>query len=255
MIDSEKLVKNCLSYMKSHPKAIEILKKANGKKDYKTISRELNLNEKTVSPILSEAKKLGLAIKEKNFYKKRTGILKYMPKQKGKIRIQNKGKLIKIFKKNMMKKNIPNIKCSIKIDKNKAEKMVSAYGWLYLTENTFRNLIRKVFSQEKDWWKNKVDASIQKEIKRNISKDKYYSPKKMDQLDYTHLGQLMGIIISKNDWKNFLPFLKEKQKETFKVLFSRIIPFRNAIGHCIPLKNEDYKSIEVKFKDILEMLN
>ena len=64
----------------------------------------------------------------------------------------------------------------------------------------------------------------------------------------------MEIIISKNNWNLFLPYLEEKDKNNFKVLFSRVIPFRNAIGHCIPLKNDDHKSVEFKFKEIMQMV-
>lgn len=256
MIDSKKIKENCESYVSLHERAKEVLKLANGKDNYASISKNTNLHSTKVSSLLTNAHQLGLADKIKpGVYKKRKGIMGYMPKTKArKENIQNKEKELERFGKSVNRKKVPYVRTSIKLDSQKSKKMMDAYGWLYLTENTFRELIRKVFSNAGNWWKVKVPASIQTSVKDAISKDKYYSPQRNDKLDYTHLGQLMEIIISKNNWNLFSPHLKESEKNNFKVLFSRVIPFRNAIGHCIPLGNEDYKSVEVKFKEILQMV-
>lgn len=254
MLDSEKIERNCKAYKNSHGKSLEVLRKADGKKDYHQIASELNLHPTIISSLLKKAEKLGLANKQKGFYKKVSGIMGYMPKTRRKKEKRDKKKEIKKFEKKVSQKKVYSNIPSIRLDINKAEKMMDAYAWLYLTENTLRDLIRKVFIGEKNWWKNRVNPSIQREARETILKDKYYSPKRTDELDYTHLGQLMEIVISKQNWKFFEPLLNEKDKNSFKVLFSRALPFRNAIGHCIPLQDEDYKTLEFKFKEILGMI-
>lgn len=68
------------------------------------------------------------------------------------------------------------------------------------------------------------------------------------------MGQLKEIIASKNNWGMFLPFLNEKDKNSFKATIDKAIPSRNSIAHCTPLTNEDFKFVEVRFKDILKMI-
>ncbi len=61
------IIKNILD---SHFKAKEILKKVNGKRDYKEIAQLVNAHHTTCSTILSAAKTHGLLVKDGRFYKK-----------------------------------------------------------------------------------------------------------------------------------------------------------------------------------------
>ena len=44
-INSELLIKNCEVYASSYKKAIDVLRKANGKEDYKFIAEELEIRK------------------------------------------------------------------------------------------------------------------------------------------------------------------------------------------------------------------
>src|SRR3989338_6362415 len=79
-LDIETLKKNCLHYANLHSKAIDVLKKSNGKDDYKKIAQDSNLHQTKVSGLLKQAEKSGLATKKGKLYKKASGILQYMPK-------------------------------------------------------------------------------------------------------------------------------------------------------------------------------
>lgn len=255
VIDAELIKSNCFTYSKLHPKAIQTLKLANGKLDYKQIASILKIHEKTVSPLLKEAYKLGLATKDSKFYKKVPGVLKYMPKI---TKQKSLKKLVEQVKKARKKKfKFPKTKNQeeFRINfKNKIEKMAKSYMWLYMTENSLRELIRKVLDNDKDWWVAKVNSAIRSDVEKQMEIYPYHAASRQDELEYTHLGQLKEIIIAKNNWQNFQPYLAETNKNNFMVIVDRAIPSRNCIGHCIPLNSEDSKVVEVRFQDILKMI-
>ena len=256
VFDSESFNQNCKNFAEFHYKARDILSTTDGKKSYKHIAKEHSVNGTTVSSILKYAEKLGLAKKIKaGIYKKLPGVMKHIPKTKNK----NDGKttVSQIINKVSSKKR-KNKEGNVKYKagfKTKIDKMSKAYEQLFATENTLRELIRKVLSNEKDWWKNKIPKGVKDSIEDTMSKLPYDSPKRIDNLEYTHLGQLAEIMISKKNWKEFEPFLKKKiTKQTFQETVNRAIPVRNAIGHCIPLSGDDFRLCDMRFIDILKML-
>lgn len=132
--------------------------------------------------------------------------------------------------------------------------MANAYIWVYITENLLRDLIRNVFSSEKDWWNKQVNGAIKKEVRDAIAKYPYDGAKRKDELEYTHLGQLKEIITSKMNWNLFLSHLNETDKNSFNATVEKAIPYRNSIAHCTRLTSEDFKFVELRFKDILKMI-
>jgi DNA-binding Lrp family transcriptional regulator len=256
IVDSELIKKNCLYYCGLHSKSVDVLRKANGKTDYRQIAKILGLHKTKVSGLLKDAQKLGLAEKTGKFYKKKPGILKFMPTSKSKKLKEEKisDVIAKISKKKLQ---LPASKHEETFGVNfrdRAEKMAKAYLWLYLTENTLRELIRKVFKNEQDWWKNRVNKGIKDSVKEAKDGYPYHAAERKDELEYTHLGQLKEIIASKNNWDMFIPLLNEKDKNSFKATIDKAIPSRNSIAHCTPLTNEDFKFVEVRFRDILNMI-
>ena len=132
--------------------------------------------------------------------------------------------------------------------------MATAYLWLYVTENALRTLIRQVFCSEDNWWEVRVNPTIKKDVAVTKSKDPYDGAVRKDELEYTHLGQIKEIIIASNNWTLFVPFLREKDKRSFQVMVDKAIPYRNAIAHCTPLTDVDLRIVNLRFKDILDML-
>ena len=255
-IDVELLKKNCLYYSKLHSKAVDVLRRANGRNDYKRIAKELNLHETTVSGLLKSAEKLGLATKEGKLYKKRSGILQYTPKPNLKnVKSENISKVISNVSKKKIKFLDSRYESAFGISfRKKAEKMAKAYMWLYITENTLRELIRKVFEKEQDWWNKRVNEGIKKDVKEAMEKYPYHGTKRRDELEYTHLGQLKEIVTAKSNWNMFLPFLRETNKNSFQATIDKAISSRNSIAHCTSLTSEDFRFVEVRFKDILKMI-
>jgi len=260
MQDAELLKKNCIEYFGTHNKSVEVLRHANGKMHYTEIAKKIGLHKTKVSGLLKKAAKFGLAKKIKaGVYKKIPGVLSYIPKQ-GKTKNNSTGTVQNIIKKvNKIPKvkndspfisglSIPN-----KIETN-LNKMANAYRSLYAVENTLRVLIRKVFDQKTDWWKNNTPNGVQIQVQKAILETPYDAVQRNDELEYTHLGQLKEIITLKKNWGIFLPYLNEKIKNSFIATIDKAIPSRNAIAHSIPLKAKDLKIVDVRFEDILKMI-
>ena len=254
IVDSELIKKNCLYYCGLHSKSVDVLRKANGKTDYRQIAKMLGLHETKVSSLLKDAQKLGLAEKTGKFYKKKPGILKFMPTPKPKK--SKVEKLSDVVEKTGEKKlQLRNSKYgeTFGIDfREKSVEMAKGYMWLYLTENTLRELIRLVFKDEQNWWEKRVNKGIKNSVKEIMEGYSYHGAKRKDELEYTHLGQLKEIIT--NNWDMFLPFLNEKNKDRFQFNIDKAIPSRDSIAHCTPLTSEDFKIVDVRFKDILKMI-
>lgn len=133
-------------------------------------------------------------------------------------------------------------------------KIAQAYLLLYITENALRDLIRTAFKNEQNWWNNRVNSDLLKIVAEAKMNYPYHGAERKDDLEYTHLGQLKEIIIAKKNWPLFDTLLKEKDKETFRVVVNRAIPSRNSIAHCTALTPKDLKVVDVRFNDILKMI-
>lgn len=259
MIEGVKILKeNCVEYAKAK-KSGNILRKANGKNHYTKIAKDVGLHPTRTSSLLKKAEKLGLVKKIKpGIYKRIPGVLEYMPENnnfKG-----NSIKTLKDFSKKVVKKAVisrlkKQFPDSLVIQPriiSRFDKMTMAYGTLYIVENSLRELVRKTLGAENNWWKKYVPVGVRNEVQNSIDKMPYHVTPRNDELEYTHLGQLKEII--SNNWSIFLPYLKERDKNNFSATVVKAIPSRNAIGHCIPLKLEDLKIVDVRFQDILKMI-
>ena len=264
VVDNSAFKQGCEDFSKFHYKAREVLGKADGKKSYINISEEVKINKTTTNAILKEAERLELATKIKpGVYKKKSGIMKHVPVLKKSTPSKNKttiAQLInKISKKKIKEKKHPSEEegYSASFEK-KSNKMVDAYRQLYSTENILRELIRKVVinEQNKDkWWRQRIPKGVRDAVGDTIIKLPYDDAERVDNLEYTHLGQLAEIIVNGQNWNDFVPFLKQRlSKQTFQETINRAIPARNAIGHCIPLKGDDLRLSDMRFVDILKML-
>jgi len=209
-IDVEIIKKNCLHYTNLHSKSIDVLRKANGRDDYKKIAKILKLHPTKVSGLLKQAEKLGLATKEGKLYKKASGILQYMPKSNTKtVKIKNVSDIISKTGKRKIKFSDSNHSTYFSVNfQDNSEKMAKAYLWLYVTENTLRELIRKVFENEQDWWNKRVNDGIKKDVKDAKDKYPYHGAQRKDELEYTHLGQLKEIIMTKKKLELILAISK-----------------------------------------------
>ncbi|MCK4520953.1 MAG: hypothetical protein KAU20_00130 [Nanoarchaeota archaeon] len=247
---------NGKEFIADYPEGKNILRATDGKKNYEQIAKELELSKTYVSTVLNAAKKCHLANRiTPGIFKKKSGVMSHIPE--GKNKEKSVSSINKIIKRAKRKPKITRL--NDKPFSNRPliniEKMTLGYQNLFIVENTLRELIRKVFGKDvSNWWEEKVNDGIIKDVKEAIEKYPYHGYKREDELEYTHLGQLKEIITAKRNWNVFLPYLDEKDKASFSATIDKAIPSRNSIGHCIPLKNEDLKYVEMRFQDILRMI-
>lgn len=255
VLDSEQLKKNAQTLLEKFPNAKIILKKADGKKNYQQLAKELEINKKIVSPALSLAKELGFGEKIKpGIYKKITPLMKLIPNKKEKIKeVKSVDSIIKKFLRKNPKVSIPKKSITFNYE-NKVDKMVLAYKLLFITENILRDLIRRALGHISNWWEDRVPKDIKDKVEEAILNSKYDDATRKDNLEYTHIGQLKEIITWKKNWDDLKPFLKSADKSNFEHELKKVISSRNAIGHCIPLVGDDYKDAEIRFKNILKLL-
>src|SRR3989338_947243 len=257
VISAEAIRKNCEDYFNSDSKAIEVLRAANGNRSYKEIAKIVKLHPTKTSSLLKKSLRFGLSNKNgQGLYHKKPGILGFMPKNSRKDRTTNPCDIEKKFegisKKALKASSISNSLLA-KYQAQHTDKMAEAYVWLYTTENALRELVRKVLGQSNSWWSSSVNSDIKKKVAEAMRDYPYDGATRQDELEYTHIGQLNEIIIAKNNWPKFQPYLKEANKHNFELKVKNAIPSRNSIGHCIPLKTDDRNDVVVRFKDILKM--
>lgn len=253
MEDFDKFKNNCVSYGQNSNYR-DILSSANGKTHYSEIAKKVGVHATTVSSALMLAAKLGLANKDKKgFYKKTAGVMQYIPKEAKK---EKKGVVVSEVPKRISKRNkklaAPSGSHVHPRILNSASKMTEAYHYLYYTENTLRELIRKVMVSTPNWWQSKVPPDVKTNVLNETARVPYHAAARHDELEYTHLGELAKIIMK--NWNMFAPFLHEKDKNKFNAIVGYAIPHRNAVGHCIPLKSEHSKTVGIRFRDILNMI-
>jgi len=112
-----------------------------------------------------------------------------------------------------------------------------AYPFLYLFENSMRELIRRILSKEfgDSWW-SKVPPTIQTKAKENQErelKDKWHSARGAEPIQYVDLVDLATIVVSRSLWKHFASLFPRKEFVTSLVhdfnVSRRIVAHMNAL--------------------------
>lgn len=245
MIDAEKIQANFQKFVDTHGKALEVLRKANGKKHYKEIAKELNMNETIVSSILKKAEKLGLAKKEGNrLYKKISGMMGFKPKTP-KSHTASKPR-DKSFKKTIRS-------CQDPVEKD-AWKNAEIYPYAFVLENSLRNLILTKFSAEVDWWSKKVSKEVQEYATRiqNAEKKHDWLHKRGNQpIYYIGLNELFKII-SKNYSTHFKDVFTDQGN--LRTWINECVPIRNLLAHNVPVKKDERDNLRIRSKYVCRLI-
>ena len=142
---------------------------------------------------------------------------------------------------------------------NEAYKMAEkAYLILYFFENSLRNFINKVMTNEfgSNWWDTKMTTKklkrIAEEVERREVKDKnlyWHSKRKGHELNYSDFDHLKNIIDTYSS--NFKKYFIGRHKETYWIT-SKIFesfPSRNVTAHNNPLTDKDIKRLEANYSE------
>jgi len=164
-----------------------------------------------------------------------------------KTKIKEKNRIIKL-------KNITIVSRDPYLTKtiiSESKSMSEYYSMLYILENALRNVIRGVYKNEIDYWKQKVPGDIKTRVEEIISKEKYFEEGRMDKLEYSHLDFLKQIIVC--NWKDFSSHIKEIDKSKFIYEIEKFLPCRHAVAHTTFLKGLDAQRCQYRVEEILMM--
>jgi DNA-binding Lrp family transcriptional regulator len=243
MIDSDKLQKNYKTFLDSHPQALNVLRKANGKRTYKEIAKELGMPATKVSSLLSQAKKYEFVKKEKGLYKKVPGILGFAPKRK--ISVPEITSPKKSFKQKTKK-----AKSVLERD---AWKNAEIYPSIYILENKLRELILRQLGANETWWKKPAVTQkildYAKKIKDDENETPWIAPKCDHPVYYVTLKHLCKII--RQNWPKFK---KLGEQNIFLARFTDLYPIRNSLAHNVALKSRDKKEVEISTEKIYSII-
>lgn len=149
--------------------------------------------------------------------------------------------------------NIPEI--NLPAEKvSEAKRMGEIYPYIYVLENSVRELIRTTLekSHGSDWWDScapKESLSKAAERQDKQGKSRYYGTKAPHPIYLVDLDDLRNIII--RNWKDFepeLPKLSHTQAWVINTL-QMIEETRNIITHNNPISKDDELKLKVNFKD------
>lgn len=130
-----------------------------------------------------------------------------------------------------------------------------SYMYVYVLENSLRQLILEKFQDEKDWWENKnfVSEKIQEysiKIQEAEKEHKWLGKRGDHPIYYVNLEHLLKIIE-----KNFNPRFKGIfNLQNLSVWITECSPIRNLIAHNIKTELEERQNIEIKTKYICNLI-
>lgn len=137
-----------------------------------------------------------------------------------------------------------------------AVETANVYSYIYLFENSVRNLIGKVLSKKygSNWFEKTVSEDLRKEVdsrKKQEDMFDWHSKRGQDPLSYLNFGVLEKLI--KDNWSEFKPIFGREDYLTSKtgaVGLSRLV-----VSHSNPLKKADISRVKNIWEDWVGILN
>jgi len=130
------------------------------------------------------------------------------------------------------------------------------YPYLYVLENSLRNLILETFKDEEDWWSDKkfVSVPIQEYAKKIQEAEKNHpwlgKGRGAHPIYYVNLEHLFKIIE-----KNFNPrFKKIFDLQDLSTWIKECVPIRNLVAHNIRTEKEERENIKIRAKYICNLI-
>jgi len=130
-----------------------------------------------------------------------------------------------------------------------ARKMADVYPYIYLFENSVRNVILVVMGKKygDTWWPDKVSTKIKGIVSSRMAtdkKNKWHGRRGAHPIFYSDIDHLGNIITTY--WKDFEPYFPSLSWITAKLEI--IETSRNVVSHNNPLSEDDIASVKLNFK-------
>lgn len=136
-----------------------------------------------------------------------------------------------------------------------AQKMSEVYPFIYVFENSVRNVIQTIMEKKygKNWWNDKVSERIKKIVSGRMEKEnknKWHGRRGAHQIFYSDIDHLSDIITTY--WKDFEPYFPSQPWVKAKIEI--IETSRNVVSHNNPLSEDDIASVKLNFKQWTKQL-
>lgn len=123
----------------------------------------------------------------------------------------------------------------------------TAYPYVYIWENSLRDVILAKYGREKAWWtdSSKVSKEIQDYATRIATAEKKYpwSPDRGDHPVY-YVGMVDLFAIIEKNWTTFKDVFKDL--EQLRASTKECAPIRNMVAHNVPVSNVDITNMRIK---------
>ncbi|MBS1903311.1 MAG: hypothetical protein JSS75_06385 [Bacteroidetes bacterium] len=138
--------------------------------------------------------------------------------------------------------------------RQEAREMAVHYEVFYCLEKSIRSLIMQLMQEKygSDWWEEKVDPTIQKNVEDNIKReeDSGFTQRSELKIDYTTFGELSQIVNAK--WEAFSDLFRNQR--AFQKIMSSLNQLRGPIAHCCPLAADEVVRLEITVKDWFRLM-
>lgn len=137
-----------------------------------------------------------------------------------------------------------------------ANRNAEVYPYVYIIENTLRDLILDTFKDEAGWWNNakivKPDIPKNAEYIKGLEEKHKFVGKRADHpIYYTNLCHLLKIIEM-----NYNPHFKKvfPNLNNLRTWIDEIEPVRNLVAHNVKTQHEERQNIQIKAKYICNLV-
>lgn len=130
-----------------------------------------------------------------------------------------------------------------------ASAMAVQYRVFYCLENSIRNLISDILTEEhgEDWWSVAVPPNVREHAEKTQEKEleSGISVRSDELIDYTTFGELGEII--KSNWAIFSDIFKNIK--ALEKVISTLNTLRGPIAHCKPLAEDEIVRLHLALRD------
>jgi hypothetical protein len=133
---------------------------------------------------------------------------------------------------------------------NEAVEMSKIYEYIYVFENSVRNVISLVLTKKygQDWWDTHVAKTVKERVQGRINDEgnnPWHGKRGSAPIFYTLIDDLKSII--KNNWTDFARIFPDQN--WIETRIGEIERSRNIIAHNNPLAKRDAERIKIYFED------
>jgi hypothetical protein len=137
-----------------------------------------------------------------------------------------------------------------------ANKNASVYPFVYLLENSMRDIILRYFQDKPSWWNNPqfVHTDIQDyaaKIQQAEKKHAWLPNRGNHPIHYVGLDELYKIV--ERNWQMFKGVFRDQGN--LRTWMNESVPIRNLIAHNIPVQAQERTNIEIRAKYICTLID